>query len=70
LELIRGGTPAGLITTSGFERLAHGEMAALGATELPLIVIDHPLGGESPEGVGRRVAQAAGQLAEFLGGRG
>jgi hypothetical protein len=70
LELIQGGTPAGLITTSVFERLAQGEMSALGALGLPLIVIEHPLGGEAPEGVGRRVAQAADQLPGLLGGRG
>ena len=45
-------------------------MAALGATGLPLIVIDHPLGGEPPDGVSRRVTQAAAQLAGLLGDRG
>ena len=29
-------------------------MTALGATGLPLLVIDHPLGGERPDGVARR----------------
>ncbi len=42
-------------------------MAALGATGLPVLVIDHPLGGEGPDGVGRRVAQAVEQLATLLG---
>jgi hypothetical protein len=46
-----------LITTTVFQRLALGEMAALGATGLPLLVIQHPLGGEAPEGVGRRVCR-------------
>jgi hypothetical protein len=52
-----------------FQRLALGEMAALGATGLPLLVIQHPLGGEAPEGVGRRVAQAVEQIEALLGGR-
>ena len=52
-----------------FQRLALGEMAALGAAGLPLLVIEHPLGGEAPEGVGRRVAQAVEQLGSMLGGR-
>lgn len=52
-----------------FQRLALGEMAALGATGLPLLVIQHPLGGEAPEGVGRRVAQAVEQIGALLGGR-
>jgi hypothetical protein len=41
-------------------------MAALGAGGLPLLVIQHPLGGETPEGVSRRVAQAEEQLARLL----
>jgi hypothetical protein len=52
-----------------FQRLALGEMAALGATGLPLLVIQHPLGGEAVEGVDRRVAQAVEQLGSMLGGR-
>ncbi|HYB41320.1 MAG TPA: hypothetical protein VEL75_06085 [Candidatus Methylomirabilis sp.] len=42
-------------------------MTALGATSLPLIVIQHPLGGEPPEGVSKRVAQAVEQLSSILG---
>ena len=68
MELIRGGTPAGLISTSVFQRLALGEMASLGAGALPLLVVEHPLGGEPPEGVVRRVAQAAEQIGTLLGG--
>ena len=62
-----GGTPAGLITTTVFQSLALGEMAALGATGLPLLVIQHPLGGEAPEGVSRRAVQAVEQLVSLLG---
>jgi hypothetical protein len=50
-----------------FQRLALSEMAALGATALPLLVIDHPLGGEGPDGVSRRAQQAVEQLASLLG---
>ncbi len=42
-------------------------MAALGAMDLPLLVIQHPLGGEPPEGVSRRAAQAVEQLSSLLG---
>jgi hypothetical protein len=52
-----------------FQRLALGEMVALGATGLPLLVIQHPLGGEAPEGVSRRIAQAVEQLGAMLGAR-
>jgi hypothetical protein len=44
-------------------------MAALGAGGLPLLVIQHPLGGEPPDGVSRRVAQAEEQLARLLAAR-
>jgi hypothetical protein len=60
------GTPSGLIGTTVFQNLAVSEMAALGATGLPLIVIQHPLGGEKPE-VSRRIARAAEQR-RMLGG--
>lgn len=52
-----------------FQRLALGEMAALGATGLPLLVVQHPLGGEAPEGVSRRIAQAVEQIEAMLGPR-
>jgi hypothetical protein len=60
------GTPSGLIATSVFQNLAVSEMAALGAV-LPLLVIQHPLGGEKPESVSRRATQAVEQLASLLG---
>ena len=42
-------------------------MAALGATTLPLLVVQHPLGGERPDGVSRRAAQAVEPLGSLLG---
>ncbi len=59
--------PSGLIGTTVFQNLAVSEMAALGATGLPLLVIQHPLGGEKPEAVSRRALQAVEQLASLLG---
>ena len=50
-----------------FQNLAVSEMAALGATGLPLLVIQHPLGGEKPDSVSRRAQQAVEQLASLLG---
>ena len=41
-------------------------MTALGATSLPVLVIQHPLGGEGLDGVGRRIAQAIEQLSGLL----
>lgn len=67
MELARRGTPAGLIATVAFQPLAVSELQALGLTGLPLIVIDHPLGGEKPEGVRRRAHQAVEELAVLIG---
>ena len=67
MELASKGTPAGLITTTVFEKLARGEMTALGATALPLLVIQHPLGGELPGSVDGKVLEAVRQLAGLLG---
>ena len=67
--MAKRGTPSGLIATVVFQNLAVSEMAALGATGLPLLVIQHPLGGEAPEGVSRRVVQAVEQIGAMLGGQ-
>ena len=64
--MAKQGTPAGLISTTVFQKLALSEMAALGATTLPLLVVQHPLGGEKSEGVSRRAAQAVEQLGSLL----
>jgi hypothetical protein len=68
MELAKGGTPAGLISTTVFQRLALSEMAGLGVAGLPVLVVDHPLGGEKPEGVSRRAHQAFEQLRSLLQG--
>jgi hypothetical protein len=41
-------------------------MTALGATSLPMLVIQHPLGGEGLDGVSHRIAQAIEQLSGLL----
>jgi hypothetical protein len=60
------GTPATVVTTTAFETLAHHEAHTLGMEGLPLLVIDHPLGGESPERVSQKAAQAVAQLLARL----
>src|SRR5205823_5367785 len=53
MQLAKTGTPSGLIATSAFQGLAVSELGALGVSGLPLLVVEHPLGGERPEGVVR-----------------
>src|SRR5688572_31857515 len=42
-------------------------MASLGVSGLPLLVVQHPLGGERPESITRRAHQAFEQLAALVG---
>ena len=44
------------------------ELRALGVSGLPLLVIEHPLGGERGEAIARRARQAMEQLASLTGG--
>jgi hypothetical protein len=64
----RAGTAAGVITTTAFQRLAVNQLSARGIAGLPLLVIEHPLGGERPEAVTRRAHQALEQLLSLLRG--
>ena len=61
------GTSAGLIGTTAFQGLAVSEFTSLGVAGLPMLVIQHPLGGERPESVARRAQQALEQLASLIG---
>jgi hypothetical protein len=58
-----------VVTTTAFETLAHHEAHTLGMEDLPLLVVDHPLGGEPPERIEVRAARAATQLLTRLRAR-
>jgi hypothetical protein len=68
VTLERAGTPAVVVTTTAFETLARHEAHTLGMEALPLLVVDHPLGGEPPARVTDKAARAMAQLAARLGG--
>jgi hypothetical protein len=51
-----------VIGTTAFQGLAVSELGALGVAGLPLVMIEHPLGGERAEGITRRARQAVDQL--------
>ncbi len=67
MEIAKAGTPAGLISTTAFQGLAVNMLSSRGVTGLSLLVVEHPLGGERPEGVLRRAHQAAEQLGSLMG---
>lgn len=60
--------PAALVTTTAFRELAVQAARALGTAALPLLVIEHPLGGEPPERVALKAEQALRQLDLALKG--
>lgn len=68
MSLQRTGTPAVVVATTAFERLAHHEAHTLGMQDLPIVVIDHPLGGEPPERVAEKAVRAVAGLAARLRG--
>ncbi|HXG02355.1 MAG TPA: hypothetical protein VNO23_02925 [Candidatus Binatia bacterium] len=43
------------------------QLEARGVQGLPLLVVEHPLGGERPEAVARRAEQAVEQLGSLIG---
>jgi hypothetical protein len=42
-------------------------MTSLGIAGMPLLLVEHPLGGERAEGVSRRAVQALEQLIGLIG---
>jgi len=57
-----------VIGTTTFRGLAVSELGALGITGLPMVFVEHPLGGERSDGVSRRARQATDQLAALIRG--
>jgi hypothetical protein len=45
-------------------------MGAQGVSALPLLIVEHPLGGERPEAIARRAQQAFEQLSALIAGSG
>jgi hypothetical protein len=67
VTLQRAGTPALVVTTTAFVSLARHEAHTLGMEDLPLLVVDHPLGGEPAERIETRAGRAVSQLLARLG---
>ena len=67
MTLQRAGTPAVVVTTTAFETLARHEAHTLGMEDLPILVVEHPLGGEPRERIEARAARATRQLLTRLG---
>jgi hypothetical protein len=57
-ELAKRGLRAGVICSTPFEKLGQAQARVFGAPELPLVMIQHPLGGIRLEEVKARAEQA------------
>ncbi|MBI2460416.1 MAG: hypothetical protein HYV61_02625 [Candidatus Rokubacteria bacterium] len=60
--------PAAVVATTAFRELAAQAARALGTGALPLLVIEHPLGGEPPERVQGKAEEALRHLEATLQG--
>jgi len=60
------GTAAIVICSQPFLGLARSQARVGGVADLPLVAIDHPLGGMASEVVHQRVAQAVPQVLAQL----
>ncbi len=60
------GVPTVTVCTDAFINLAREESSNLGLPELPIVIIKHPLGGESAETVRQRAEDALEQVVQGL----
>lgn len=57
-----------VVTTTKFRRLTEQVASSLGADDLRIVVVDHPLGGTDPQTVQSWAPEAADQaMALFVG---
>ena len=68
-ELRKRGVGTAVICSGPFVKLGQTQSRVFGVPELPIIVIPHPLGGISLDGVRGRAEVAIAQLLELLGER-
>ena len=55
-----------VICSDTFRHLAQSQARVFGAPDLPLITIQHPLGGLSLDAVGGRAGSAIGQTVDLI----
>ena len=65
-ELRKRGLITAVICSTPFEKLGRAQARVLGVPDLPLVMIEHPLGGLAMDDVRARAAQAAPAVVELL----
>lgn len=66
MEMVQRGVAAVLVVSEVFESLAKAEVHAYGLSELPMIVLPHPLGNRSSKDAFDLGRGAVEQLLEWL----
>ena len=65
-ELKKRGLVTAVICSTPFEKLGRAQARVLGVADLPLVMIQHPLGGIDMQGVRSRAEQAAPAVLGLL----
>lgn len=65
-ELRKRGLHTGVVCSTPFERLGHAQAKVFGAPDLPLFMIQHPLGGIQIDDVRARAQQALPKVLELI----
>ena len=66
IEVRRRGVPSAVICSQPFLQLGRTQARVLGIPDLPLIIIQHPLGGIAMDDVKARADAALPQLLEMM----
>ena len=65
-ELRKRGLTTAVICSTPFEKLGRAQARVFGVPDLPLVMIEHPLGGLAMDDVRARAAQAAPRVVDLL----
>jgi len=65
-ELSKRGLHTGVVCSTPFERLGQSQAKVFGAPSLPLLMIQHPLGGIALDEVRARAAQALPKVLALI----
>jgi len=66
VELERRGTPTATVNSDEFVKLGQSETQALGMPGLPIVTVEHPLGGVPEDDVRERARNAVDELVAVL----
>ncbi len=65
-ELAKRGVPGVVVCSTPFAKLAVAQARIFGAPDLPMVVIEHPLGGLADAQIRERAHHAVGQVMDLI----